>query len=243
MQVKLANHCFTLNPLWSGLTLTAFVILINLSLWQLNRAEEKTQQLARLAVLQTAGALSPSQLETINSADRDGIPVQGSVRWLAPAIWLLDNQIVDGRVGYDVIIPVQADGLAQPLLVNLGWLAATAQREEFPQLTIRPEFTLSALLRTKVDGLMLLGQNAEQTGSWPMRIQQVNYEELSAMSHLSLYPALLYQQNNTDFIPHYKPVVLLPEKHRGYALQWFLLAVVVLGVALAASHQGKAKHE
>jgi surfeit locus 1 family protein len=37
--------------------------------------------------------------------------------------------------------------------------------------------------------------------------------------------------------------VLLPEKHRGYALQWFLLAVAVLGVALAASHQGKAKNE
>mgnify|MGYP006199403153 CR=1 FL=1 len=50
-------------------------------------------------------------------------------------------------------------------------------------------------------------------------------------------------QQGSPFVPHYKAVVLPPEKHRGYALQWFLLAVAVLGVALAASHQGRAKHE
>jgi surfeit locus 1 family protein len=75
-----------------------------------------------------------------------------------------------------------------------------------------------------------------------MRIQQVIYQELASHSGLDLFPALLYQQQKSDFIPHYQPVVLPPEKHRGYALQWFLLAIAVIGVALAASHQGRAKH-
>ncbi len=243
MRIKLANQVFAVHTLWLGLTLTAFIILINLSWWQLSRADEKSVQLSRLAQLQSNGALHPSQLSQLNQTDIDGAPLQGQGRWLAPVIWLLDNQIVKGRVGYDVIVPVEANGLAQPLLVNLGWLAATERRDILPQLSIPADINLDGLLRIKTDGLMLLGQNAENNGDWPMRIQQVAFTELGSYSGLDLFPAVLYQQQKTDFVPHYQPVVLLPEKHRGYALQWFLLAVAVLGVALAASHQGKAKNE
>jgi surfeit locus 1 family protein len=243
MRVKLAQQVFVIQPLWLGVTLTAFMILINLSWWQLNRADVKTQQLQRLAQLQSHGPLQPVQLPQLTPHEIDGAPLQGHGRWLAPYIWLLDNQIVNGRVGYDVVVPVQAQGLAQPLLVNLGWLAATPSRDILPQLTIATELQLDGLLRTNTDSLLLLGQNTEDNGGWPMRIQQVGFDELAGISGLPLFPALLYQQQSSDFVPHYQPVVLPPEKHRGYALQWFLLAMAVLGVALAASHQGKAKHE
>ena len=242
MRVRIAQHVFSVHPIWLLITLTAFAILFNLSWWQLSRASEKTEQLQRLAQLQQNGALAPQQLAALSNTDVDGAPVQGNARWLSPFIWLLDNQIVDGKVGYDVIIPVQADGLSQPLLVNLGWVAAAGQRDVLPTPVITPQFQLDALLRTKTDGLMLLGQNVENLQQWPMRIQQADVVALSEISGLSLYPALLYQQKS-DFVPHYQPVVLPPEKHRGYALQWFLLAIAVLGVALAASHQGKLKNE
>ncbi len=243
MRIKLAQQLFAINTLWLILTLTAFAILINLSCWQLSRAADKTAQLQRLAQLQAAGALQPSQLALLAANDIDAAPLQGYGRWLAPYVWLLDNQIVQGRVGYDVIVPVQADGLAQPLLVNLGWLAAPPRRDSLPQVAIPSQFKLDGLLRTKVDGLLLLGQNAEDIGQWPMRIQQVDYGQLSEHSALPLFPALLYQQSGSEFTPHYQPVVLSPEKHRGYALQWFLLGIAVLGVALAASHQGRANCE
>mgnify|MGYP006178840207 FL=1 len=242
MRVRIAQHVFSVHPIWLLITLTAFAILFNLSWWQLSRASEKTEQLQHLAQLQQNGALAPQQLAALSNTDVDGAPVQGNARWLSPFIWLLDNQIVDGKVGYDVIIPVQAEGLSQPLLVNLGWVAASSQRDVLPTPAISPQFQLDALLRTKTDGLMLLGQNVENLQQWPMRIQQADIVALSEISGLSLFPALLYQQQS-DFVPHYQPVVLPPEKHRGYALQWFLLAVAVVGVALAASHQGKLKHE
>ncbi len=243
MRIKLAKQYFAVNPLWLCLTLTAFAILINLSWWQLSRASEKTQQLQRLAALQTAGALTPAQLATLEPAVIDGAPLSGEARWLAPYSWLLDNQIVEGQVGYDVIVPVQADGVNQLLLVNLGWVAGGRDRSRLPLIDIPERIRLEGLLRTEVSGLMLLGQNAEETGSWPMRIQQVDYDELARISGLNLLPVLLYQQQNTEFISHYQPVVLPPEKHRGYALQWFLLAVAVVGVALAAAHQGRVQDE
>lgn len=242
MRVKLANQLFAFSTLWVIITLTAFAILINLSWWQLSRAGEKTAQLTYLAQLQANGAITPADLTLLAAADVDGMPLKGQARWLAPYIWLLDNQIVNGKVGYDVIVPVQAAGMVRPVLVNLGWLAGSGSREILPQPEIASEFALDGLLRIKVDGLMLLGQNAEDHGQWPMRIQQINYAELAQQSGHDVYPALLYQQRATHFTPHYQPVVLSPEKHRGYALQWLLLAVAVVGVALAASHKGKAKH-
>lgn len=243
MRIKLAKQYFAVNPLWLCLTLTAFAILINLSWWQLSRASEKTEHLQRLAALHSAGALTPRQLATLESTEIDGAPLSGEARWLAPYSWLLDNQIVEGQVGYDVIVPVQAEGLNQLLLVNLGWVAGGHDRGQLPFIDIPEHIRLEGLLRTEVSGLMLLGQNVEETGSWPMRIQQVDYDELARISGLNLLPVLLYQQQNTEFISHYQPVVLPPEKHRGYALQWFLLAVAVIGVALAAAHQGRVQDE
>ena len=115
MRIKLAQQFFVLNTLWVILTLTAFAILINLSWWQLNRATEKTAQLARVAELQAAGALQPSQLSRLAASDIDAAPLQGQGRWLAPYIWLLDNQIVDGKVGFTggVGIAPQWTGRAQ----------------------------------------------------------------------------------------------------------------------------------
>lgn len=243
MRVKLAKQIFVFTPLWLVLTLTAFTILINLSWWQLSRAAEKTEYLQRLQQLAEDGALTPAQLQTMDAASFDGAPLAGEARWLAPYIWLLDNQIVNGIPGYDVIVPVQASGLAQPMLVNLGWLSGTPSRDILPVPDIPATFKLDGLIRADVSGLMLLGQNAEDTGNWPMRIQQVDYAELSALSNLKLYPALLYQLRASNYTPHYKAVVLPPQKHRGYALQWFLLAAAVVGVALAASHRGKANYE
>ena len=69
MRVKLANQVFAFNTLWVVITVTAFAILINLSWWQLSRASEKTDQLARLAQLQADGAIAPADLALLAVAD------------------------------------------------------------------------------------------------------------------------------------------------------------------------------
>lgn len=243
MHVKLFRQIFVLNPLWVVLTLTAFAILINLSWWQYSRAGQKQMQLQHLAQLQQSGPLSAGELQALATADADGILLQDDATWLRPYIWLLDNQIVDGKVGYDVVIPVSVSGLSDALLVNLGWIAAAPSRDQLPLPELTSQIQLDGLLRTSVDGLPLLGQNIEATGQWPVRAQQVDYAAFSDMIGRTVYPALLYQHGGTVLLPHYKSVVLPPEKHRGYALQWLLLAVAVIGVALAASHTGSTQDE
>lgn len=259
MRIKLANHIFAVRISWLGITVAVFIILINLSWWQLQRAEQKSVQLTQLAQQAEQAVLNATTLASTqqnfqqqsyqNQSDNqpenqslDGLKLAASATWQAPYIWLLDNQIVDGKVGYDVIIAAKLATNDRLLLVNLGWIAGTNSREKLPNVTIPDQLSLSGVLHTDVTGMLLLGQNIESSASWPMRIQQVNFAVLAEQTAQTFYPALLYQQQQADFIYHYQAVVMPPEKHQAYALQWLLLAIAVLGVALAASHQGRASH-
>jgi cytochrome oxidase assembly protein ShyY1 len=152
-------------------------------------------------------------------------------------VWLVDNKMVNGRIGYDVLIAVEdvsASEESSALLVNLGWVAAPLQRDLLPAVNIPAELRVQGIFRTRIMGV-LLGTNIENKSVWPMRIQQVDLESLSLYLNRSLISGLTYQEKNSPFLIHYRPVILPPERHKAYALQWFLLAVAVVVIALVAS--------
>jgi cytochrome oxidase assembly protein ShyY1 len=173
----------------------------------------------------------------------DGVRLDFEARWIAPMVWLVDNRIVDRQPGYDVVIAVEdiadlhaAGSSAAPraALVNMGWIAAEGGRDALPLPAIPAQLRVQGLFRTDVTGL-LLGANVEDHGRWPMRIQQPDPAQLAAWLAVPLAPGLIQQQQASPFHIHYRPVVLPPERHRGYALQWGLITLAVIGVALAAS--------
>ncbi|MEN3159100.1 SURF1 family protein [Alkalimonas sp. NCh-2] len=234
MHFNVAGAAVRVHPVWLLITLTVFAVLIKLGCWQLSRASEKATQLQQLASWQAEGPLDWLQLRQHPLQDMDLVQFADEGRWLSPMVWLQDNKIVQGRIGYDVIIPVQFNRFDPPVLVNLGWVEAAQNRTELPEITIPAQLSVRGVLRTSF-GSFRLGQNLEPGTDWPMRIQQIELESLNPYLPEPALPAVIYQMEGSPFLSHYQPVVMLPEKHRGYALQWFLLAVAVLGVALAAS--------
>jgi surfeit locus 1 family protein len=241
MQIKVFGRHFGIHKVWLLITLTVFIILSKLGYWQLQRATEKTMQISQLEQLQQQGALNWQQLALLTASEADGVLFAGSGHWLAPYVWLLDNQIVAGKVGYDVIIAVEDAAKSQLLLVNLGWVAGGGNRALLPELAIPAELALQGLIRSKVGGFRL-GANTEGEG-WPQRIQQPELEQMAAQLPITSLPVLLYQQGNSPFLPHYQAVVMPPEKHHGYAFQWFMLAIAVLAVALAAARRSGRENE
>lgn len=210
------------------ITVVAFLLLGKLSWWQWQRAAEKQQIQQRLSELQQQ-QMELWELPQPLTIRYDGARVTGQVRWVAPFVWLLDNQLVQGKAGYDVVIPVQSQNGSGPVvLLNLGWLAGGRSRADLPSPVIPAQFELNALLRVAPTAL-LLGQNVEQGSHYPQRIQAIVPAELSQLSSLSLLDAVFYQQSS-DFVYHYQPITLPPERHQAYALQWALLAFAVLVV-------------
>lgn len=241
MTIIAFNRYWVVRWPWVLINLLVLALLLGLSFWQWQRAAEKIQTLARIADWQQQGAVDIARLSMINTTSRDGVQLDFMGRWLSPMVWLVDNKMVNGRIGYDVLVAVEdlsVSGSAQEgsaaLLVNLGWVAAPLQRDLLPAVNVPAELRVQGIFRTRIKGV-LLGTNIENKGVWPMRIQQVDVESLSVYLNRPLVTGLTYQEKNSPFLIHYRPVILPPERHKAYALQWFLLAVAVAVIALAAS--------
>jgi len=241
MTIIAFNHRWVIRWPWLLVNLLVVSLLVMLSVWQWQRALHKTEILERLEHWQSQGALDVAALTAIPPEQVDGVSLRFPVRWLSPTVWLLDNRVYQGRVGYDVVVPVVAEGLQQPMVVNLGWVPAPAMRTQMPAINIPADFELNGVLRTRNKSL-LLGQNIEQTSEWPQRIQQLALDQLfaslpaqSSRDYSMFYPGVVFQQESSPFVIHYRPVVMPPEKHRAYSLQWALLALAVIVIVLVAS--------
>ncbi|MFC3117122.1 SURF1 family protein [Cellvibrio fontiphilus] len=258
MTIIAFNRYWVIRWHWVVVSLLATAFLMSLSLWQLSRASEKKQTLERIAQWNSAGPFAFNQLTAFDIQELDGVSLKFSARWISPMVWLLDNQLVDGRIGYDVIVAVEE--VASPIvvkktsshsdvhnnsstvLVNLGWVAAPARREELPRVHIPASLIIEGIFRTKPTGL-LLGTNIEDKGTWPMRIQQLDAKNLAAYLPVLNTSGVIFQQQQSPFVVHYEPVILPPERHQAYALQWGLLAFAVVVISLAASSTKELSHD
>lgn len=242
MTIIAFNRYWVIRWQWVVVNLMLVAILLGLSVWQLWRADEKEALLSRIESAEQRGAIDATQLLSVEGSNADGLSVRFHGRWLSPFIWLLDNRTLNGQIGYDVLVPIQTSVSTSVLLVNLGWLAAPVYRDVLPSVEIPRELEIDGIVRTRVGGL-LLGKNQEDKDTWPARIQQVDFQQIESKLPNSVYPAVIYQQIKSPFITHYHPVVMSPQRHKAYALQWALLALAVIGVALAASMRKEATGE
>jgi len=234
MHIIALNRCWVIRWRWLAVSIIAVAFLVSLALWQLQRANYKAELLERLACLQSMGPLNALQLQDLAIAEADGVQIAAQARWRAPNVWVLDNQMLQGQIGYDVIVPMQLDATGDLILINLGWVAAPVDRTQLPALHIPEQLNIEGILRTRLGGFQI-GNNTEPNAHWPVRIQRVDPVELSAQLQQPLYRGIIYQLQNTPYLVHYQPVIMPPERHRAYALQWGLLAIAVIIVALAAS--------
>lgn len=205
-----------------------------LGMWQSERAVEKQALLEAASHVLTSRQAQPLALaEALDR--RQGLDwAAGEGRFAeAPAV-LLDNQMRDGRPGVRAYRLLDTGG-ASWLLVELGWLPLPPDRR-LPEVE-RPggEVEVSGLLAPPRSAGLRLGEPLGSRGDTLLMVRMDLQALQDAVGHpvaprvLRLDPALpLGYERDLDLLPNTLP----PEKHRGYALQWFGLAAAVLATAL-----------
>lgn len=223
--------------LWA-IALLATALFARLGFWQLERADEKRDMLSK-----ASGALSsraPKPLSAIadeaRSMEYDWVEVEGRFAE-APAV-LLDNQQRNGKVGVRAYrVFVLNDGL--PVLVDLGWTALPGDRT-LPRVARDAD-------RDRLAGLMMPPPGQGLNMGAPVRQSDdtllattIDLPALRVALKLpALAPRVLRPDNDPtlgyardfDILPNTLP----PERHIGYAVQWFGLAITVLITALLLS--------
>ena len=207
------------------------VALIALSLgnWQSRRAEEK-QRLASEQTLQAA--LPPLDMQLLNEGKAPAYfrSVQMTGSFIAQWPIYLDNRPYQGKAGFYLLMPFKLKDSEKILLVMRGWLPRDAQnRVQLPIIpTPQGVLQLEGKVRESVGHVMQLGSEpALQSGG--IR-QNLEVTELSKASGLKLENFIIEQISDTEdgLIRDWPQPSLGMEKHRGYAFQWYGLAVTAL---------------
>ena len=206
-----------------------------LGFWQLDRADRKRGMLAKSTAALSSRAPQPLSViaDTTRAGDYDWVVVEGRFAD-TPAIWL-DNQQRNGAVGVRAYrVFVMRDGL--PLLVDLGWTPLPADRT-LPKAQGETEHAMLAGLLMPPPGKGLdMGEPVAQPDG-TLLATAIDLPMLRATLKLpALTPRVLRPQHDAtlgfardfDILPNTLP----PERHLGYAVQWFALAATVLITAL-----------
>lgn len=204
-------------------------ILCALGFWQISRGQEKSRLLARAAAYADMPAL---ELNALAAGDvvEEGRPVRAHGVFLHASQGLLDNQVRDGAVGYDVLTPLRLSGSGAVVLVDRGWLARGPRRADVPQWqTPEGEVSVTGYLRAPTDVPLVDGRVAETLGGFWV-VSEIDPQRLGEHLGLPLQPRILRLAEDSahGFRRDWPVVAMGPQRHYGYATQWFGLAAALL---------------
>jgi surfeit locus 1 family protein len=202
--------------------------------WQLQRAEQKTE---RLLAVEQAAKTAQVDLQQVIRGNIDNMldmPVNFEGEADAEQFFLLDNKIHKGRVGYQVLVPMQT--YSGTVMTNFGWVAGTGSRDILPSIQIDTlKARYAGVISLPLDNIMVK-ETARVDGDWPKVLQQTDLKVIQQHYNKQVLPfvVLLTADENSTFVRDWQPVVMAPEKHMAYAAQWFLLAFAGLAVFIIA---------
>jgi surfeit locus 1 family protein len=209
------------------LTLAGMALFIRLGFWQLDRAEQKDALLAQYAEgQQTQVDIVPQNAAKLARYQR----VRVTGRYDPAHQILLDNMPSHaGRPGYRVLTPLESP--AGWVLVDRGWLPLGASRSELPDIEVGDDErtvtgTIDALPRA---GLTLDSPPVDASVPWPRVLSFPQQAALEQQLGRKLIPGvLLLDASQSDGYDRVWEAHLgfKPERHIGYAVQWFALAAV-----------------
>lgn len=217
--------------LWPSLaTCCLLILLVSLGFWQLDRAAQKR------ALLEAYGdrpADAPLLISPGFAPDADWRYRRAEVegRYLAERQFLLDNRVYRGRVGYHVLTPVRIAQTEYAVLVNRGWVPQGATRSDLPAIPAPADerLRIEGLIDIPSEKVFVLGEGEDREPGWPKVLQQIRFDLHAEQLGVRLLPMvlLLAEDQPGGFVRDWNPIVIGPERHVGYAVQWFALAVVL----------------
>jgi cytochrome oxidase assembly protein ShyY1 len=219
--------------------LVFFAVFFQAGLWQYRRALEKTRMLEQFALLSETKPVAWKQALPAAQNSLQHVEVHG--RYLQDRNILVDNQRIGTNVGVMVLTPFQASDSDSLLLVARGVLPLEHGRSALPNPRAPSGMqSLRGLLGPPMSTGIKIGDN--RFGAPPWWIASLDVDELQAQLGQAVLPLVfrLSADQPHGFAREWKPATLPPERHCGYALQWFGLALTVLVTTLLLSFRKRA---
>lgn len=212
---------------------SAVVIMLGLGFWQLDRKAEKDARLAHIenAKLQHSVTIRQVQQDPIAYQDYT-VTLTG---YFASNAFYIDNKMRQGRAGFHVLVPFTTN--RGTVMLNLGWISSTGVRTQLPTFTLpQPSLQITkvnAIVYIPLNNTLVTETNSEY-GQFPVLLQQVDLAEIEKHLKKDVEPFVgrIIDGSDDVFIREWELITMSPEKHLGYAVQWFGLAIAALTIYL-----------
>ena len=218
----------------ASLIVATLALLISLGFWQLDRANEKRAIEDQIASANSGDVEIVASNEFLKEKEYYHVRLQGS--YIDDKQFIYDNQIVDQISGYYVLTPLVLKGDSKAVLINRGFIPWNGRRDKLADIDIAGKLTEVKVQISKPVKRMEL-EASELTGDFPVLIQALDLDEMSTIASLDFASVigLLSPESDNGFVRQWEPYTGSIERHIGYAIQWFLMALVLafIGIRLA----------
>ncbi|MFT5811908.1 MAG: surfeit locus 1 family protein [Rubritalea sp.] len=222
------------NPSWlmTAITLAVVTIFATLGMWQLDRADFKDAIKAKFEARLATDYERFSAADSIADIDYRNLVLDGEFD--VSRTILVDNKIFEGRAGYDVLTPFTLSVSRKVVLVNRGWVALGDSRDMLPVIK-------KPVVLNNVKGIASLPSTegfrmgvVSLVDSWPQVVPYIDIEAMQGSFSGGLLPLVLWLAPDQPgyYQRSWSPVWADPDKSRAYALQWFIFALIAVGLYL-----------
>lgn len=207
-------------------------LMTGLGFWQLQRAEEKRVLAEAFAAREVQPPAPLDDLWQAPARELAYLPVTLRGAFVPGALLLLDNRTREGKFGYEAlgVVALAGGGYA---LANRGWVPGDPARRELPGVAdVAGEVTLTGHLYVPPGEPYLLAEQ-QFGGDWPLVLQALEMDKLGPVLAQRLggrvfpYSVRLDANAPGALAVDWQVINVSPQKHVGYAVQWFTMAAVL----------------
>jgi cytochrome oxidase assembly protein ShyY1 len=203
------------------LVILVLPLLLSLGVWQQQRGALKRQLEEDYLVQLTQLPMAPALEQEL----RPFLRVKLSGRF-SDEVYLVDNQVHDGQIGYWIIHVFEASN-ARRYLVNRGFIAAAIDRARLPNVRV-PAGDVSLIGMVWPDtGLVPMFSDDPLQPGWPKRVQRLDPVRLAVPVRAEPFEIRLESGQPGVTIAAPFATLLTHDKHAAYAVTWFGLAIVL----------------
>ena len=213
------------------LIIATIAFLVSLGLWQLDRADQKRTIEAAIVSANAGPVELIANGRELLDKEYFHVRLQGS--YLSDKQFIYDNQIVDQVSGYYVLTPFILTDQLGVILVNRGFIPWNGQREKLADIAVD---SVSREIKVQVSSPIkrMELKATDVSRQFPVLIQAIDFDVLEEVSKLKFVKVvgLLDPSSSDGYVRKWEPYTGSIEKHIGYAIQWFLMALVLAIIGL-----------
>lgn len=225
LQFQLRKHTYLLTfKIGMSLFCLFFILLFCLlGAWQLQRFHFKKALLKSYQEQRYANPIPfSSAMNSQNIKPFQMVSVKG--HYLNDSTVFIQNRPYKGQIGFEVLTPLQINGEQTLLLVDRGWV----NKEKIAP--VKEVQHIKGYIKLLNEHQFILGKNILNPNAKPVMMQKIDIDEISRIRHQLFYPFILRLDASeaNGFVRDWIISASPPERHMGYAIQWFTMAIVLL---------------